>query len=435
MVRQGLQPLTLPDTYYTRSASPEPERAPLRGAFEADTCVVGAGLAGLNTALELARRGQRVCVLDSHRVAWGASGRNGGFVAPGYAADFAHVAARIGAAQARDLHRLSIEGAELVATNIAQLAIHEAQRVDGIVSVARHESAARLSALRDRLQREFDYRIDLWSRDEVQQSLKSARYFEALYDPNGFHIHPLNYARALAREIERLGGSIFEGSRAEAIQTGDGGSTLMTAVGRVRCAQLVIACGGYADQLVPELRRSYLPIATYVMLTKAEPSLIGSLIRTSAAIGDRRRTGDYYRLVDGGSRILWGGRITTRTSEPRRLARMLHRNMSSIYPQLEGLGVELAWSGLMAYARHLMPQIGRLPGGIWYCTAFGGHGLNTTAIGGRVIAEAIAGESDRYRLFAPFGLTWNGALAGRAAVQATYWSLQAMDFLRERSRT
>ncbi|HEY3808550.1 MAG TPA: FAD-dependent oxidoreductase [Steroidobacteraceae bacterium] len=433
MVRQGLQPLTLPDSYYTRSAVVEPGRPPLRGALEADCCVVGAGFAGLTTALELARRGRRVCVLEAQRVAWGASGRNGGFVAPGYAADLAHVAARIGATAASDLHRLSIEGTQLVAANIVQLAIHDAQRTDGILSVARHESTARLAAQRDRLQREFDYRIELLSRAQVQQWLQSARYFQALYDPNAFHIHPLNYARALAREIERLGGRIFEGSGAEAIETGDGATTLITSQGRVRCAHLVIACGGYTDHLVPELKRSYLPIATYVMLTQAQPALIGNAIRTSAAIGDRRRTGDYYRLVDGGSRILWGGRITTRTSEPRRLALMLRRNMISIYPQLEGLGVELAWSGLMAYARHLMPQIGRLRDGIWYCTAFGGHGLNTTAIGGRLIAEAITGQSDRYRLFAPFGLAWNGGLAGRAAVQATYWSLRAMDFLREHS--
>ena len=106
--------------------------------------------------------------------------------------------------------------------------------------------------------------------------------------------------------------------------------------------------------------------------------------------------------------------------------------MVDTYPQLNTLAVDMAWSGLMAYARHLMPQIGRLRKGLWYCTAFGGHGLNTTAIGGRVIAEAIAGESDRYRLFEAFGLAWNGGLVGRAAVQATYWSMQARDLLRER---
>ena len=105
--------------------------------------------------------------------------------------------------------------------------------------------------------------------------------------------------------------------------------------------------------------------------------------------------------------------------------------MVSTYPQLKHLEVDIAWTGLMAYARHLMPQIGKLGEGLWSCTAFGGHGLNTTAIGGRVVAEAIAGDSDRYRLFAPFGLTWNGGLAGRGAVQGAYWAMQAMDLVRE----
>ena len=106
--------------------------------------------------------------------------------------------------------------------------------------------------------------------------------------------------------------------------------------------------------------------------------------------------------------------------------------MTSTFPQLAGLEAEIAWSGLMAYARHLMPQVGGLGRGLWFCTAFGGHGMNTTAIGGRVLAEAIAGESDRLRLFAPFGLAWNGGPAGRMAVQAAYWALQAQDAWNER---
>jgi gamma-glutamylputrescine oxidase len=106
--------------------------------------------------------------------------------------------------------------------------------------------------------------------------------------------------------------------------------------------------------------------------------------------------------------------------------------MVGTYPQLKDVKIEAAWSGLMSYARHLMPQIGQLEEGLWYCTAFGGHGMNTTAIGGKVVAEAITGESDRYRLYAPFGLDWNGGPFGRAAVQLTYWAYQAMDAWRER---
>ena len=107
--------------------------------------------------------------------------------------------------------------------------------------------------------------------------------------------------------------------------------------------------------------------------------------------------------------------------------------MVGTYPQLSGLKTELAWSGLMSYARHLMPQIGEMMPGVWHCTAFGGHGLNTTAIGGKVVAEGILGQSDRYRLFQPFGLVWAGGVAGLAAAQLTYWKLQAQDWWRERA--
>ena len=114
---------------------------------------------------------------------------------------------------------------------------------------------------------------------------------------------------------------------------------------------------------------------------------------------------------------------------------MMQKTMASTYPQLEGVRVETAWSGLMAYARHLMPLIGQLQPGVWYAFGFGGRGMNTTAIGGAVIAEGIAGESDRDRLFAPFGLAWNGGILGQAAAQLTYWSYQAADMAREfRSR-
>ena len=111
---------------------------------------------------------------------------------------------------------------------------------------------------------------------------------------------------------------------------------------------------------------------------------------------------------------------------------MMRQTMVSTYPQLEGVRVETAWSGLMAYARHLMPLIGQLQPGIWYVFGFGGRGLNTTAIGGRVIAEGILGTSDRYRLYEPFGLVWNGGPFGVAAAQLTYWTYQAMDLAKER---
>jgi len=421
------------ETYYRQALGPDAVQRPvLEGAVKVDVCVVGGGLAGLTTALELARKGRKVCVLEANRVAWGASGRNGGFVSPGWAARYKHIQRMVGADHAKELHRLSIEGMDAVLKNVHTLAVQDANPTHGIMGAVRYEATDDLKAHRDWLDREFGYRVEFKSRDEVQQMLVSPRYYQALLDPNAFHFHPLNYARALASEIERLGGSVYEGSPVVATALSGATKVAKTAYGSVEADHLVISSGGYTGNLVPQLKRSYLPIATYVMLTQPNRELIASAIRTDAAIGDDRRAGDYYRLIDGGERILWGGKITTRTTEPRLLGRLLHKTMVSTYPQLKDLDVEIVWSGLMSYARHMMPQIGRLQPGVWYCTAFGGHGLNTTAIGGRVIAEAIMGESDRYKLFAPFGLAWNGWIAGRAAVQLTYWAYQASDFWRER---
>jgi glycine/D-amino acid oxidase-like deaminating enzyme len=106
--------------------------------------------------------------------------------------------------------------------------------------------------------------------------------------------------------------------------------------------------------------------------------------------------------------------------------------MLDVYPQLAPLKTELAWSGLMAYARHLMPQLGALQPDVWHITAFGGHGLNTTAITGKILAEAILGQSDRITMFEPFALNWAGGPTGLAVAQLTYWGLQAQDRWRER---
>ncbi|WP_027132793.1 NAD(P)/FAD-dependent oxidoreductase [Geminicoccus roseus] len=420
------------ETFYRPGAAADRPRPALAGRLEVEVAVVGGGLSGLTTALELARRGRSVAVLEAQRVAWGASGRNGGFVSPGWACGYGTIRRAVGEAAAKELHRLSMEGVRIVAGNLQALAVPDADPVPGILSAVRYEATQELKKQRDWLEREFNYRTEFKTREELAELVSSPCYHQALYNSNGFHFHPLNYARALAREIERLGGRIFEGSPVVALETDRPDKLVRTQGGEIHARHVVLASGGYTGGLVPALARSFLPIATYVMLTRPAPELIATAIRTRAGIADDRRAGDYYRLVDGGQRILWGGKITTRTSEPRRLAELLRKTMVATYPQLKDLPVDIAWSGLMSYARHLMPQVGRLKDGVWHCTAFGGHGLNTTAIGGLVIAEAIAGESDRYRQFAPFGLVWNGGIAGRLAAQLTYWSYQAADFFRER---
>ncbi len=420
------------DVWYKPKTTDAPQRAALGGPAAADICIIGGGLAGLTAAHDLARAGRKVVLIETRRVGWGASGRNGGFVSAGYSAGYERIAARVGKDAANALFAMSIEGIQIVAENIRDLNITAAAPCPGILGAVRYDAGRGLADHRDWLAREFNYHVDHLDRAALAEHVTSPRYHQALHDKNAFHFNPLAYCLGLARAAEAAGATIHEATPADSLEKTLNGWVITTPRGRITAREVLVTTGGYTDRLVPELNRAFLPIATYVMTTKPDPELIATAIHTIAAIGDDRRAGDYYRLVDGGKRVLWGGKITTRTTEPRHLGTLLHRTMTDTYPQLANLPIDQVWTGLMSYARHMMPQIGKLPSGLWHCTAFGGHGMNTTAIGGRVIAEGILGQTDRYRRFAPFGLDRVGGVVGMAAVQMTYWQYQAMDVWRER---
>lgn len=419
-----------PATFYARTLDDTGSRPALSGAIDTDTVIVGGGLAGLTTALELARAGTPVVVLESESVGFGASGRNGGIVSPSFACGSDAITARIGPQRARALHRLTIEGVQRLSANIDQLGITSAAKTPGLLNLRRFDAAADLHAYAEEFQRDYGYAFTYLTQTQIAERLATTRYIHGLEDTQAFHIHPLNYLRALAREVERLGGRIYEATPAIGTDLGPT-KVIRTPQGRVSACRAVFATGGYTGPLIPRLKRAVLPIATYMMMTEAAPDLLAQTIRTSAAILDDRRASDYYRLIQGGSRLLWGGRITTRAASADGVARELRADMLDVFPQLAPVKTELAWSGLMAYARHLMPQLGALQKDVWHITAFGGHGLNTTAITGKILAEAILGQSDRIKMFEPFALTWAGGPIGLAVAQLTYWGLQAQDRWRE----
>ena len=418
------------DCHYARTRADRSTRPYLSGPLSVETAIVGGGLAGLTIALELARRGRSVALIEGRRIGWGASGRNGGFCAPGFATGIDAIAARAGMATARELYALSRAAVTYVRDNLAKAGVAVDAARMGHVSARRVPSLAELEQYRDKMAA-FDVALQVLPTPETRARLRSDTYFESIVEPLAFAMQPLDYALALARGTEERGGAVYENCPALALHKVGHAYRLMTPRGRISARHVVICTGGYTGRLLPRLRRAMLPIATYAMATEPCPDLLDQAIATPMCVSDDRRAGDYYRRLEDG-RLLWGGRITARTRDPNDLAALLHRDMRAVYPQLSGVRIETAWSGLMSYARHYMPQAGRSEEGLWHCTAFGGHGLNTTAAAGRLIAAAIAEGDDRYRLFAPFGLDWNGGPFGPAAAQLVYWKLQAQDWWAER---
>ena len=418
-----------PSGWYAETMANDRRWPRLNRDVDCDVCVIGAGLAGITAALELARAGKQVVVLEANRVAWGASGRNGGFVLPGFAVSMDHIQKLVGIDHARHLFRLSIDGVEYVRRELTRIT-PKALIAEGDIHISRTDVAEDMQRHRDAVAQDFDHQLTFHSTDEVRQQLLSQRYHQALSDPTSFHIHPLNYTRALADAAVDAGAQIFENSPATHLEPGNSNSTVHCRNNRINAGHVVLAISSYDRLLYPKLGRAVLPVATYIAATEPLGDRADWAIRTRAAVSDSRRAGDYYRLVSD-NRILWGGRITTRTTHPSRLADLLYRDMITVYPQLSGVKMHHAWSGLMGYCRHFMPIIGELEPGIWSAVAFGGHGLNTTAMAGQLVSRAIAAGDDEWRLFAPFGTYWAGGQLGRIATQATYWFMQARDRLDE----
>jgi glycine/D-amino acid oxidase-like deaminating enzyme len=415
-------------TWYETTSVPRPERPQLDFTKEADACVVGGGLAGLNVARELQRRGWSVVLLEAGRIADGASGRNGGFVIDGYAENIIAVENRLGLPHARALHALSREGMALVRRTILETRMPGVTPVAGSLKVTRHPGGIRLMrAEAEHLARFYGHGADFWPEDRVRDVLRTPRYCAGLYDAGAFHIHPLNYCLGLAEEAARLGVRIYENTPAVALDLTSVRRAVRTPKGLVRCDRIVLCGSAFLPAtLNRRAAAAIVPVSTFIAVTEPLGDALAEVIAFPGAVSDTRRAGNYFRIIEGG-RLLWGGGITTLNTPPRRLARRMAADMARSFPGLRGKKMEFAWSGVMGYAAHKMPQIGEVARDVWVASAFGGHGLNTTAAAGLVVARAIAEGDDSYRLFSPFGLERTYGILGRIAAQLEYWRLQAQD--------
>ncbi|MFL6709140.1 MAG: NAD(P)/FAD-dependent oxidoreductase [Massilia sp.] len=418
--------------YYEATSVPTDYAAP-GGAQEHAICIIGGGFAGLATAMSLLERGQRdIVLIEAERIGHGASGRNGGFVFGGFSLDERALVRQVGGVEARALYRLTLDAVATIARRIGQHAIDCQPRHAGVYLADWFGDARALEARRRFMAEMLGVEWQAVSRAALAGILLTERYGGALFEPGAFHFHPLNYARGLARVLAAGGVAVHEGARASAVtREGHGWNIVVNGEGGavIRARELVLCCGGYLAGLAPALGRAMLPISTYVMVTEPLGATLDSAIRTDAAVYDTRFAFDYYRpLAD--TRLLWGGRISVRQPAPQVVAQLLRADMLRVYPQLAGARIEHAWSGLMSYGRHKMPQLGRLPDGAWYAMGFGGHGVGPTTVAGEVMGAALCGELAPLSRFSRWGLPFAGGAAGLGAAQMSYWGWQLRDWAR-----
>src|SRR5271169_6163279 len=389
------------------------ERARLSFDLDVDICVVGAGLAGLTVALEAARLGASVAVLEGHHVGWGASGRPLGTVMPGYGLAIKDLIARIGFEDARELWALSKEGAEYVRAHATEQLIPGMKLSDGVLEVSNVDVGEQLISRLQMLGEDFETEVEGWQVDRVRDQLKTDRYFHGVYFPKAFQIDGGKYIHGLAALARRAGARIFEDTPVVSIDASGIRKRIVTPSARLRASHIVLAGNVHLGAPSRRLSETLLPVWRYAAITAPLGERLAETIAFQGSVTDTDGV-DHFRIVDG-YRLMWASPETTWNARPAHFASAIARRIRTIFPRLGRVEIAEVWGGATGQTVHGMPQIGQLRKGLWVASGFGRQGLNTSAMAGQLIARSILWGDERWRLFSPFELVWAGGTTGRVA--------------------
>lgn len=397
MFRQATQHV---DSYYAACyPTPIPQRPALQEDLDTEVLIVGAGFSGLHTALRLLQAGKRVTLLEASRVAWAASGRNGGQALLGWSCDMPPLEKALGLEGARQLWDSMCWAAQELRELPGRYGFDIDYRPGSLWAAVQPRRVQQLrDAQHDALVNQGYDQLQFISREELPDWIASPRYQAALYDPQGAHLNPLKLAQGLAQAIEQAGGQIFELSQALDYQPSGSGYRVRCAQGEVRCDVLVMACNAYIDQFDRKLAGRLLPVGSYQIATAPlAPDLAQSLLPRNSCVIDNQFVPDYFRLTPD-HRLLFGGGCTYLGGIPRDVAQATRPYLERAFPQLRGVDIEFGWGGHIDISMKRTPDIGRV-GQRYWLQGFSGHGVLPTLAGARAVADAILGNTQLLELY------------------------------------
>ena len=292
--------------------------------------MVGAGLAGLTVALEAARLGASVAVLEGRHVGWNASGHQLGTVMPGYGLPIGELIARIGFEDTRELWSLSKQGAELVRANATEELMPGIALSEGALEVSNVDVGDQLISRLQMLGEDFETEVEGWQVDRVRDQLKTGHYFHGVYYPKAFQIDGRKYVHGLAALARRAGARIFEDTPVVSIDASGIRKRIVTPSARLRASHIVLAGNIHLGAPLRRLSETLLPVWRYAAVTAPLGERLAEAITFQGSVTDSDGI-DHFRIVDG-DRLMWASPETTWAARPQRFAGAIARRIRTIFP-------------------------------------------------------------------------------------------------------
>ena len=388
-----------PPSYYAASAPNAPERPALAGDVRTDVCVIGGGFTGLSAALRLSELGYSVVLLEAHRVGWGASGRNGGQLGTGQRKEQPELEKSFGKDFARDLWDIS-EAAKALVKGLIEEHNIECGLKPGIIHAnhrKRYDEETREYV--DHMGAHYDYPLAYLPPEELRTYVKSPRYSAGVLDLDAAHLHPLKYARGLARATEATGVKIYEMSEVLSLDQTDP-AIVRTKQGQVTADAVVLGCNGYLDGLMKPVARHVMPINNFIIATEPLDEVqVQSVLSHDYAVADSKFVVNYFRLSED-RRLLFGGRESYGYRFPRDIKSFVRKALVDIFPQTAGLKIDYGWGGTLAITTNRLPHLAQPASNIFNASGYSGHGVGMATMSGRMVADAIHGDRSRFDLMA-----------------------------------
>jgi glycine/D-amino acid oxidase-like deaminating enzyme len=394
-------------------AAAQQQRLRLSFDLDVDIAIVGAGLAGLTVALEAARLGASIAVLEGRHIGWGASGHHLGTVMPGFGLPAAELIERVGLEDAQELWALSKEGADHVRATATEEAMPGIALSEGALEVSNVDAGETLISRLQTLSGDLDTEAEGWQVDRVRNELRTDRYFHGIYYPKAFQIDPRKYVHGLAALARRAGARIFEDTPVVSIDPSGIRKRIVTPSARLRASHIVLCGNVHLGAPLRRLSETLLPVWRYAAVSEPLGERLEEVIAFKGSVMDCDGI-DHFRIVDG-DRLMWASPETTWDARPKRFASVIQHRIDTVFPRLGKVAIADVFGGAVGITVHGMPQVGQLRKGLWVASGFGRQGIATSAMAGLLVARSILWGDERWRLFSPFELVWAGGPTGRVA--------------------